>query len=180
MTARERMLVRSAVAAALLGAAAWGYARLDAARDAAASAAASLAECRRLAALVEARRGPGAVAAGASEPRAADLVGRIEAAAKAAGLPEGGVESIQPGAARRVADDETLLEKPAVVTLNLISLRQLFTFLHALGGPGTGRPGLHVKDVRLTAPSADDTGDRWSVEGTLAYLVRETPGETGR
>jgi hypothetical protein len=174
MTPRERSLVRTAVAAALLGGVMWGYVRLTAARDAAAGAAASLAECRRLAAAVESRRGPGAVVvAGAEEPRATELIKRIESAAKAAGFPQDGIERIQPGSPRRLSGDDTLFEKPTDIQLRDVTLRQVFTFLHAVGGGGgAGKPGLQLKDVRLTAPSPGDTGDRWSVEGTLTYLVR--------
>lgn len=181
MTTRERMLVRTAMAAALLGAVGWGYARLANARDAANDAAGSLAECRQLAAQIEARRGAAPVA-GTSEPQPGELVKRIESAAKIAEFPDSSIERIEPTPARRVPgenEDDTLREKPTIVQLRNVNLRQLFTFLHAAGGIGTGRPGLQLKDVRLTAPNMDDTTDRWSVEGTLTYLVR-SPKESGR
>jgi hypothetical protein len=62
-----------------------------------------------------------------------------------------------------------LLERPTVVQLRGVTLRQLFTFLHATA---TGRSRLGLKQIRLSAPAAADTGDKWSVEATLAQLVR--------
>ena len=166
MTGRERSLILAAVLG-LLGAILWGAIRLADARTAAASAAADLAECRRLAAQIEAQRAPGAAAL-AREPQEAELIRRIESAARIAEFSQSSVERIVPGAAQRVGESD-LTEKSTIVELKGVTLRQLFAFLHTLG---TGRSSLNLKQIRLSVPSPEDTGDRWSVETTLTYLVR--------
>lgn len=183
MTSRERTLVRTVVAVGLAGACAWGYARLVAARDSANDAAENLAESRALAAQIKARQSGGAAVAlaGADEPNPSELIRRIESAAKAADLPPSAVERIEPAPLRQLdGAEEGLREKPTSVQLRGVTLKELFTFLHAAGGGGR-ESGLRLSDVRLTAPSPDDTGDRWQIEGTLTYLVRAaTPTERPR
>ncbi len=172
MTRPVHTFVLGTLGVALLGGTSWGYLRLNAAREAAGLAATNLAECRRLATKIEAARGPAGLAPGVREPRAEELIRRIEAGAKAAEFPETSIDRIEPGPAQRVGDGP-LREKPTVVHLRGVTLRQVFTFLH---GVSSGRSGLSLKQIRLSAPSPDDAGDRWSVETTLTYLVRPSEG----
>jgi hypothetical protein len=149
--------------------------RLIESRRAATDAAASLAECRRLASRIGAQRGASSPAAVGREPQQADVVRRIESAAKSADVPPGAIERIEPLAARRVGDSPAR-EKPTAVMLRGVTLRQTFTFLHAIAGSGT-RGGLQLRQVHLAAPNPDEAGDAWSVEGTVTYPVRsENPG----
>jgi hypothetical protein len=149
--------------------------RLVAARDAAASAAADLAECRRLAVAIESKRGPSNVlpANGRAADSGAEVTRRIEGAAKSAGLPAGAIERIEPAPVRPVegeAGDRGISEKPTSVQLRGVTLRQALTFFHAVGG--AGRPSLRLSQLRLTAASPNDASDRWAVESTLTYPVR--------
>ena len=170
MTRRERTLVTATVAAALLGGTLWGYARLVAAREAAGVAARNLEECRRLAA----RIGPTPVEAapeGTADGKAEDdVIRRIESSARSADFPESSIERIEPAPPERVGDGP-FLKRPTVVQLRGVTLRQLFTFLHAAGA---GRSRLGVDQIRLSAPAsaADGAGDTWSVDATLTQLVR--------
>jgi hypothetical protein len=172
MNRRERTLVLATLAAGLLGGTLLGYARLVTARDAATLAAEDLAECRRLAA----RLGPpiALAAAPSTAPSDEDVVNeevirRIESSARSAELPADGIERIEPASPQRVGADGAFVERPTVVEFGGVTLRQLFTFLHAAN---TGRGNLGLKQIRLSAPAEADTGDRWSVEATLTQLVR--------
>ena len=184
MTSRERTLVRLTLVVAFCGAALWGYSRLVQARDAAAVAAENLAECRRLAA----RLGPSPAAndrgKAKAEPDNVDddtdntdandtegdaLIRRIESSARSAGMPEDAIETIEPAPPVHRSDNAPP-DRPTVVHLRGVTLRQMFMFLHAVvigDHSGVGLP-----QVRLSAPAAADTGDRWSVEATLTELVR--------
>jgi hypothetical protein len=183
MTGRERMLVGVTVAAALCGGVALGAARLVAARETADAAAAGLAECRRLAGTIESQRGPSsAVHADArGGRRGAEITRRVESAAKSAGLAAGAVERIEPAPARPVergtVGGRGMSEKPTVVQLRAVTLRQALTFFHAVAA--AGRPSLRLSQVRLTAASTDDASDRWAVESTLTYPVQSDAAAAG-
>jgi hypothetical protein len=178
MTGRERMLVGVTLAAALCGGVAYGAARLVAARDAADAAATDLADCRRLAGTIESRRGtsPTGMRSKAAHDgdAGAEVTRRIESAAKSAGLPAGGIERIEPAPVRPVENGtaggrDASSEKPTIVQLRGVTLRQTLTFFHAVAG--TGRSPLRLSQLRLTAASADDAHDRWAIESTLTYPV---------
>ena len=170
MTRRETILVACAIMLGVV-AAVWSVFAFVDARSSAFTAAEDLAESRRLATRIEAGRGSG-VSISASAPKEAEIIRRIESAARTALLPETSIDRIEPGQLQRINDGQ-LIEKSTVVELKNVTLRQLFAFLHAMG---TGPGGLNLKQVRLSAPVAEDVGDRWSVESTLTYLVR-SPGE---
>lgn len=170
MNRRERTLVLATVIAGVLAGAAWGYARLAGAADAAASAARAFGDCERLARRIDAARGEGQPAdveastrgGGATSP---DLSRRIEAAARAADLPKDRV--VEPGPPRRLGDGP-FMEHPTGVQLRGVDLRQLFTFLHALAS-ADARVG--IKNIRLTIAPGDASTDRWNVDGTLTQTI---------
>jgi hypothetical protein len=184
MTTRERMLVGVTLAAALCGGMALGAARLAAAREAANTAAADLADCRRLAGTIEALRGPsgsGAAARTHGADAGAEVTRRVESAAKSAALPAGAIERIEPAPPRPVENGtggRGMSERPTVVQLHGVTLRQTLTFFHAVAG--AGRPSLRLNQVRMTAASAEDANDRWAVESTLSYLARPAAGDQAR
>ena len=181
MTSRERTLVLTTVAVALSGATLWGYTRLVEARDAANVAAADLAECRRLAALLGPSSAPDSsdnAPQDRPEDDDQDLTRRIESSARSAAVPEDAIERIEPAASQRLPDGK-LLERPSVVHLRGVTLRQVFTFLHAavrVGGGDGARSPIGLTQVRLSAPAPADTGDRWSLEATLTEIVRAPAG----
>jgi hypothetical protein len=171
MTPTRLRLYTAGVLVGLLGTALWSYGRLADARDAAAAAADNLATCRDLAGQIESlRRRPSL--AGSRELKEEELTSRIDRAAAAAKFDEGSLDRIEPGPPRRLGETP-YRETPTVVYLRRVTLRQLFTFLHALAGDGASTGGLHVRRVDLSAPrdAPDADGDRWNVETTLAQLV---------
>lgn len=169
MTRRERTLIFATVISALGAASLWGYAQLVDARDTAVAAAADRAECARLAPQILARRaGSAGPVIATREPRAEEVIRRIESAAKTAAFPEASIERIAPQPLRQ-ADDSPYQEASTTVDLAGVTLRQLFTFLHVVG---TEKPGLAMKNIHLSTSRNDDTSDRWSVETTLTYFVR--------
>lgn len=174
-------LMSGTVALALLAALGWSFARLSDSAAAARAAGQDLAECRALAARIEWLRTRPAVA-GAQQVGAADLSRRIEDAAHAADFEDGSIERIEPAPARRVGDSN-YREVPTVVRIRRVTLRQVFTFLQALGADSASRTGhssaLSVQSIRLSAPRGEETGDRWTVESTLTYLIF-SPKQSGR
>jgi hypothetical protein len=181
MTGRERLLVTATLAAALCGGAVWGAVRLIAARDAAHTSAVDLTDCRRLAAMVEGRRGlmGNAGASADSAENGSQVTRRIESAAKAAGFGADAIERIEPEALPRVSDgasgNSEVDEKPTTVELRGVTMRQALTFFHAVGA-AAGHPSLRLTQARLSAANADSAGDQWDVESTLSYRVRASNG----
>jgi hypothetical protein len=178
------------IAVALLAAAAWCCTRLADARASASAAAQDLDDCRTLAAQIESLRRLPAVA-GAAELGTSDLSRQIEQAAKIAEFPEDGVERIEPEPARRVGETN-YGEVATQVRLRHVTLRQVFTFLHALcaaadnasttsNSSARSMSGLRLRTIRLSAPRGEETADRWTVESTLTYMVYSprVKGETG-
>jgi hypothetical protein len=179
---RDRLVLAVLVAGGLL-ALLWSGSRLSDSRRSAAGAAGDLGACRDLAMRVEALRRRPAVAEGHGLGES-DLHRRIAAAAGVAELPAESLGRIESEPSRRVG--ETPYREDATrVYLHRVTLRQLFTFLHALAAGRAGDPagtagaaaaapagsGLRVKSIRLSAPRGEEAGDRWAVETTLAYLV---------
>lgn len=171
MSPTRLRLYTAGVLLCLIGTAFWSYTRLADARDAAVAAADDLASCRDLADQIESLRRRPALA-GAREMRAEELTGRIERAAAAAHFDgDDSLDRIEPGPPRRLGDGP-YRETPTVVRLKRVTLRQLFTFLHALAGDNGAGGGLHVRRVDLSAPRENESdADRWHVETTLAQLV---------
>ena len=178
-TARRDRLLLAVLAAGALLALLWSGSHLSDSRRAAAEAAEDLGACRELAAKVEVLRRRPAMAEGQGL-RETDLHRRIAAAAGAADLPADALGRIESEPSRRMGE-APYREDATRVYLYHVTLRQLFTFLHALanGPAGAGEAaaaapsgsGLRVKSIRLSAPRGEETGDRWTVETTLTYLV---------
>ncbi len=58
------------------------------------------------------------------------------------------------------------------VRLRRVTMRQVFTFLHALCADApASSSGLRLRSIRLAAPHGEETADRWTVESTLTYMV---------
>lgn len=174
----RRRLAAGIITCALVLAVAMSWSWLSASRQAAADAAADLSACRDSAARIEnLRRRP--VVAGSRDVQATDLSRRIEESAAAAGMPDGGLDRVDPEPSRPVSDT-AYRETPTRVRLNNVSLPQLFAFLHGLAADGNPGPGLRLSALRLSAPAGEDAGDLWSAEATLSYLVYDpktsTPG----
>jgi len=131
--------------------------------------ASDLSACRDAASRIEQLRRRPAVA-GSREVQATELSRRIEASARAAEMPDGALDQIEPQPPRRVGDTP-YRQTPTRVRLRGVTLQQLFTFLHALAAEDASGPGLRLEALRLSAPRGEEAGDRWTAEATLTYLV---------
>ena len=97
----------------------------------------------------------------------------IDAAATSAGIDRRSVVRIVPESPQRLG--ETIYkEKPIAVLLRGVTLRQVVEMSHALLTPN---PGLRIKTMRLSAPTPDDTTDKWTVEFTVTYLLYDPPAK---
>ena len=163
---RRSLILAGLMAAALTTGTVWAYTFLVDSRAAAATAAADLAECRRLAAAIEALRCRGPQE-GSHEPRLDQLVGRIEQSAESAHIPPDSLVRVSPEPARRVADTP-YKQKHTQVHLQRVTLQQLITFLHSLTATDLG---LRVSTLRLTASPHPDTGRVWTVQTTLTDTI---------
>jgi hypothetical protein len=165
----RRRLALAVIACALVLALGWSWLWLSSSRQRAEDAAADLSACRDSATRIESlRRRP--VVAGSRDVQTTELSRRIESASSAAGMPDGGLDRIEPEPPRRVGETP-YRETPTRVRLRHVTLRQLFAFLHSLAGDGNAGPGLRLAALRLSAPRGEETGDQWSAEATLSYLV---------
>jgi hypothetical protein len=187
--ASKARLMAGTIAIALLLAVGWCYVRLAGARASAAAAARDLADCRAQVARMDSlRRLP--TVAGTAELGASDLSRQIEQAARVAEFPDDSVERIEPEPARRVGETN-YSEVATQVRLRRVTLRQVFTFLHALcadapaaassSATSAARPpsGLRLRSIRLAAPRGEETADRWTVESTLTYMVYSPRARSG-
>ncbi len=158
------LLVASAITAGL------AYSNSDDRREVAKRTQADLAECSKLAARIQAIQARPQLAS--DKPRqVAETTGMIEAAAKSAKIPAGKLVRINPGPLRRLGDSP-YKEKPTEIFLKNVTMDQVVAFLHNLTGPAGG---LTAKTLRLSSPSSADTGNLWSVDLELTYLIYDPP-----
>ena len=167
----RRMVVLRVVLACLLGVTAlWSYRHMARQKRLARAAAADLAECSRIAvAIGRTRRRP--AMASDHERLAAETTTLIERSARSAGIAGHRLVRIAPQAPRRLGET-VYREKPTRVLLKNIALRQLVVLIHSLMSADRG---LNVRAIRVTAPRADDTGDRWNAEFVATYLIYDPP-----
>jgi hypothetical protein len=118
--------------------------------------------------------------AGSHEIELTELSKRIEQAAVDCQIPASELVRISPEAARRVGDS-LYLEKPTTVLLEGVGLHELARFLYDMSN---GSAAMDVQNLRLNAPREQETGDRWTAEVTLSYLIYapkpETNGTSGK
>lgn len=152
----------------LVAAALWSHGQLARQRAAAVEALAQAAECQDMAARIE-RAGQRPTLSGDPERLAAEVVGRVEQAARQASIPAGSLLRISPEPPRRVGES-AYKERPTLVLLREVSRRQLVQFLHGLEAD---QSGLRTQAIRLAAPREDDARDLWHADVTLTYLIYE-------
>ena len=163
---RRQILCGAVIFAALVLADLLCWMRMSAARAAAQSAADELASCRATVARINLLREKPAVIA----PRDADsgdASSRIQSAAAGADMPDGAIERIDPEPPQPVSGTP-YRRKPVRVRLARVTMQQVFTFLHSVGGDGAD--ALHLSTIRLSAPRGEESGDRWNVEALLSSL----------
>jgi len=129
-----------------------------------------LAECRRIAARIrQARRRPALAAE--RELLGSQITSLIENAARSAGITPDRLVSITPQRADRVGES-VYKEKPTLVSLKGVTLKQLVTMVHKLV---SSADGLYAERLWLAAPRPQDTGNLWDAELTLTYLIYDPP-----
>ena len=148
----------------------WSYGQMAQSRSGAVEARADLADCLQMGAEIErCRRRP--TLASDHERLADETTGLIELAAKSAGVSSGSLVRIIPQQPRRIADT-IYKEKPTLVLLKSVSLRQVTALVHQLV---SDENGLRAKSIRINAPRPEDTGDRWTAEIVLTYMIYDPP-----
>jgi len=152
-------------------AAGWSYAFMTTQRDAHRNARADLNDCRAMAARLRQVADKSSTPCPANPDLDTQVIGRIEQMARKAGIPDTGLKLINPTPPLRVGNS-SYMEKPTLVMLGDVTLRQFVTLVHGLIGPESG---LHAKSIRLAARRADDTSDCWSAEVTLTRLIYAPP-----
>jgi len=162
---RELWLIGTMLALLLLTVL-WSYGQMSASKEAVLSAAQDTAQCRHLADRIGQLQHKPSLA-GSSELAMTELARLIEQAAAGSEIPGGSLVRITPEAARRIGDS-VYKEKPTQVLLRNVTLGQIVRFLHSLTGNDSG---LEARQIRLSAPRDQQTGDQWVLEATLGYLI---------
>jgi hypothetical protein len=176
---KTRLMVGT-IAVGLFTAIGWSYSHLQDSSAAAAAAEQDVRECHALADQITTLRQKPAMA-DAEQLGNGDLSHRIEQAANTAGFSNGSVQRIEPQPSRRV-DETNYIEVPTSISLQQVTLEQVFTFLHVLSNVPTGADfpassALKVRDIRLSAPRGDENNNLWTVESTLIYTVYSPRGK---
>ncbi|HOF17630.1 MAG TPA: hypothetical protein PK082_01880 [Phycisphaerae bacterium] len=150
----------------LLISVAWSYSRYCRLRAAAAAGQADLRDCAQMASRIEKlSRRP--TLASDHEKLATETTRLIEEAAKSAGISGDRLIRISPESPARLGETP-YKEKPTGVLLKNVTLKQIVEFVHALL---SGEHGLNAKSIRIAAPREQDTGEEWTAEIVLTYLV---------
>ena len=168
MRQRRTAILVAPLAGLLAVVAVQSYCRMASRRRSALAARDNLAACRRMSSEIERFSRRRAVAE-ERERRSAEVIGPIEQAARAAGIPGDRLVRITPVPPRRI-DDSAYKEKPTQTILKRVTLEALVRMLHRLAQ--ADQP-LHPAAVRLSAPSREDTGPLWNAEILLSYLIYE-------
>ena len=171
---RRQILCGATIFAALVLGDLLCWVRMSAARTAAQSAADELASGRAAVARIHLLRQKPAVIA-ARDADSGDASSRIQSAAAGADMPDGAIERIEPEPPQPVTGTP-YRRKPVRVRLARVTMQQVFTFLHALGGDGAD--ALHLSTIRLSAPRGEETGDRWNAEALLCSLSYDSKAVT--
>jgi hypothetical protein len=156
------------LAALLAGSALWTYQVMAGARDMAVQNQSELADCYKMAAQIDGynhSKQPALAADG--ELKSSETTALIEQSAKSAGIPQANLAQIFPESPQRLGDS-AYKEKPTQVRLENVSLQQLTAMLYALAG---NQKPLQAKSIRLAAPRQQETGNLWTAELSLTYLI---------
>ncbi len=169
----RRLTIQLAVLAALLALTAlWTYGGMARSRSRAIAAAAETADCARMADSIR-RAAVRPVKVAEFERLATETTGIIERSARAANIRADRLVRITPAQPRRLGES-VYKEKPTVVLLKGISMKQVVLLMHALIASDFG---LNVKSLRLSAPQPDDARDLWTAEMVVTYLIYAPPRE---
>ena len=166
----RRQILFAVLAVSLFIAAVWSYQSMADNRRTAFRARRGLERCQNLAAKIQTHRTRPSMAS-EHERLASETTGIIEHAARSAGISPASITRITPEPQRRVGDT-VYKEKPTQVLFKNVTLKQIVATSHALAG---GEKRLHPKSLRLSAPRDEDTGNLWTAEMVLTYLIYDPP-----
>lgn len=168
---RRQLILTAALTCLLLLTAVWCYGNMTEARVAAVNATDGLAECKHMADQIRRFNDRPAVASDQVQLDT-ETTGMIQKAARAAGISDDSLKSIDATLAPRRVDDSSYKEKPTHVRLKSVTLKQLVALVHGLA---TGPNSLRAKSIRMAAPRADDTSSLWSADIDFTYLIYSPP-----
>jgi len=167
----RELLLGVLLALGLAGVTGWSVIRYQDASAAVQDAAADLSRCRTAAVRINALRNQPDIAA-TLEREDRQVPALVERAAKAAGFSaEDTVDTISTDRPRR-AGESPFMESVTHLSLRRITLPQLVTFLDQMRELD---PAIGIRNLRVTAPRGEESGDRWTAEATLVYLIYAPP-----
>ena len=123
-------------------------------------------ECRKIAEHINTLRYSPALAS-SSEEAFREMSKRIEATAIAMGIAEDKIAAIDPDPVVRIGDT-AYLEKATEVQLREVTLPQL---IGLLGKLVEGNHELCVKALWLSVPPRNESGNLWTADLTISYLI---------
>lgn len=166
MKSKRTNLLIALLLACLLCLTGWSYWVMDQGQSQAAQAQHDAQACQVLSQQILSLRQKPAIA-DTKEQAVEQLSKRIETAARAAGIQGDNLAAIAPDPAVRLGDS-VYLEKPTTVQLRQVTLAQL---LNLAGQLSQGEGNLRIKSLRLSTSVQNDTGNLWSAEMTITYLI---------
>lgn len=161
---RRKAFLLSILAVCLLGVCYYFYDNMISCREAALAGTNDSMLCREMAASIEQYMHRPALAS-EHELLATQTNSLIEKAAVDAGISKRSLIRITPEPARRF-DDSSYKDKPSQILLREVTLKQMVPFVHNLLSAG-----LNARAIRLVSPKSEDTGQLWTAEITMSYLV---------
>jgi len=167
---RRTVMLAAVLLALLMMASIWAYGQMAEACDAALRAERDLAACRRLAREIERHRKKPTVISG-EERLSGEMTRLIERAAIVANLPTNKIINITPQPARRLGET-VYKEKSTLILLRDVPLKQVVTLVYHILQKGNG---LRDRFIHLRAPSRQDTGNLWTADLEVGYLIYDPP-----
>lgn len=161
---RRKAILLSILAVCLIAVSYYSYDNMISCKEATLASASDLSLCREMIQSIDQYRQRPALAS-EHELLATQTNSLIEKTAIGAGISKRSLIRITPEPARRL-EDSSYKDKPSQILLRDVNLKQMVPFIHKLLSAG-----LNAKSIRLVSPKPDDTGQLWTMEITMSYLV---------
>jgi hypothetical protein len=173
---RKHLLIGSAFLLAVIALIGWAYNYFDDQRSAATDAMHEALTCAQLGSEIgRLRHSPAGANQPATRPSAADLNGRIAAAAANTGLSARAIDRIDHDPPHQSVDGHSV-ETPTRIALRQTTLPQLAALLQEIDRPNDG---LRVSRLHLAAPPGAEDAKTWSAEVTLTDSAPVPPSRSG-
>lgn len=161
---RRQLILLSILACCLVAVCYCSHENMASCKNAAAGSTNDVLLCREMIKSIEQYRHRPALAS-EHELLATQTNSLIEKAAIDSRISRKSLIRITPEPARRL-EDSSYKEKPSHILLRDVTLKQAVPFVHKLL-----TAGLNAKAIRMASPKPDDTGQLWTMEITMSYLV---------